>query len=116
MRRAVVSLAAVVLIGLPTPAAGWRSVDRRQLDDATVVEEPCERSGDTSSREDGRRDDAHGAPRHPDLSVERVHRTAPMPATQPYWGTMRPYWNAPEPPGVIHRQPRTPPLRVHEAK
>ena len=55
MRRAVARLAAVVLIGLPTLAgAGWRSADRRQLDD-DAVEAPYEDPGGSPSGETGGR-------------------------------------------------------------
>lgn len=114
MRRAATSVAAAAFASLIVPtlcAAGWRSADRPDRDDATV-EEPCERDepadgawrGDTHDGWQGERHDVY-------RRSERVDSMVP-PATQPYWGTMRPYWNAPEPAGVIHRQPRTAPLKV----
>jgi hypothetical protein len=92
----VVLLAVVALLGAATAASGgWRSADRWSPEDEVEVREPCEEEA---------------APAH-HFRLERrfddVRDLSPPVATQPYWGTMRPYWNAPEPPGVIHRGLRT---------
>lgn len=115
-------VAALALVGAVAPQAdaGWRSADRRALedDDEVVVEEPFR-------EEPFRHDHEHEIPDDPRRMLRRDYRDEPSrqaPAgagtqpywgtTQPYWGTMRPYWNAGEPPGVIHRQPRTAPLKL----
>lgn len=124
MRRFAVSTrgwfaVALVLVGAAASNAdaGWRSADRRALedDDEVVIEEPFEQGNEIP--DDPRR------MLHRDLRDEPL-REAPAGAgtqpywgtTQPYWGTMRPYWNAGEPPGVIHRQPRTAPLKVRRPR
>lgn len=120
MRRAATSVAAAVFASLILPplcTAGWRSADRPDRDDATF-EEPCERDEpvDGAWQGDGRGDwqgERHDGERGGRVyrRNDRVESMVPQ-ATQPYWGTMRPYWNSPEPAGVIHRQPRTAPLKI----
>jgi hypothetical protein len=124
-RFAVVStfgsvVGALALVGAVASIAdaGWRSADRRALedDDEVVIEEPFVHEHEHIP-DDPRR------MLHRDLRDEPL-RQAPAGAgtqpywgtTQPYWGTMRPYWNAGEPPGVIHRQPRTAPLKVRPVR
>lgn len=118
-------VAALVLVGAVASEAdaGWRSADRRALedDDEVVLEQPCEQPCDQPFE--------HEIPDDPRRMLHRDLRNAPLrqaPAgtgtrpywgtMQPYWGTMRPYWNAGEPPGVIHRQPRTAPLKVQRVR
>ncbi len=99
MRRAMLLwVATAVLAATPAPSAGgWRSADRPGMDDA--VDDAGERGvADPQWRQEGR-----GRQRQ---QAERVQ------GTRPYWGTMRPYWNAPEEPGVIHRGARSAPLKV----
>lgn len=104
-------------------AAGWRSADRPGRDEP-VVEEPCERDGTVDPQwQGGERDEwSRGSRDGGEWQGGRVHRhhdhadSMPPQATQPYWGTMRPYWNGPEPPGVIHRQPRTAPLKIQKQR
>lgn len=105
-------------------AAGWRSADRPTRDDP-AVEEPCERDDavDPQWQGDQREESWQGTHDGRESHGGRVHRhhdnqadSMRPQATQPYWGTMRPYWNAPEPPGVIHRQPRTAPLKVQKQR
>ena len=100
--------------------AGWRSADRRALEDDEVVEEPCERDTPCEWQGDGGHGDWHAHDGHDGRRHHQrdhgFHDGAPFVGTQPYWGQMRPYWNAGEPPGVIHRQPRTEPLRVKPAR
>jgi hypothetical protein len=115
MRPRVLLLVAAMLAGLLPlrAAAGWRSADRPRDDRETIG--PCERNcpdePDQEWRDEQQRRHDHG--RH-DGSFESQGGFETMrdghpagPATQPYWGTMHPYWNAPEPPGVIHRGART---------
>jgi hypothetical protein len=141
MRRATPSLAVAVvaLLALPSlSAAGWRSHDRPDGNEQ-AVEEPCQLDHDGGRSGTDARDDAEwnappgqvvepgwqGAPGNVDRQWHgqgRAHHgsrhidTIPSQATQPYWGTMRPYWNSPEPPGVIHRQPRTAPLKTDKRR
>jgi len=110
MMRRVLAIAGVMLVGL-VPArvdAGWRSADRPPSNDEMA--DPCE--GDCAMP-DPQWDGAPGVAVGQDTQhFETMHRSAgdgrvSTPAMPPYWGTMRPYWNAPEPPGVIHRGART---------
>lgn len=109
LARALVTVA-VMLVGLaPVRAvAGWRSADRPPSNDEMV--EPCD--GDCAVP-DPQWDGAPGVAVGQDTQgFETMHGSAgegrlPTPGMPPYWGTMRPYWNAPEPPGVIHRGART---------
>ena len=122
MRRVATSVAAAAFAVALLPAlgiAGWRSADRPARDDE-VTEEPCRRDDavDPAWQSDGQADwQADRPDRRPYRRIDRYgdHADAMRPqATRPYWGTMRPYWNAPEPPGVIHRQPRTAPLKIQK--
>ena len=109
MKRSVVSaVVAAAFLGVVAvdATAGWRSADRRQLEDE-YVDEPDDYEV-YQGHDDGHRDRDH----HRD----DVRRTQPFVGTQPYWGQMRPYWNSGEPPGVIHRQPRTAPLKIPRTK
>lgn len=98
MRPAVLLLCAIALVSAtPSPASsGWRSADRPDDD------------------RHGYAEDAHGqdesdAPHARRGLQTRVGGSGPFvhQGNEPYWGTMRPYWNAPEPPGVIYRGLRT---------
>lgn len=120
------AVGALMLLGAVASdaGAGWRSADRRALEggNEVVVGEP----GDELVVEESFHDEIPDDPRRMlrrDLRDEPF-RQAPAGAgtrpywgtMQPYWGTMRPYWNAGEPPGVIHRQPRTAPLKVRRVR
>jgi hypothetical protein len=99
----VVALALVGAVASDA-GAGWRSADRRALEDEELVEEPYD-------------EPAVGPPMlYRDFRDEPVRQAPAGVGTQPYWGTMRPYWNGNEPPGVIHRQPRTAPLKIERAR
>lgn len=122
----LLAVLAVALIGA-TPsltAAGWRSADRRQLDDD--ANRGAYEDGRDGVREDVRDDVNDDIDREPhqrqlphDYGDDMRHghrrdgiRESPaavgsQPATQPYWGTMRPYWNANQPAAVLPRGART---------
>lgn len=116
-RAPTISLIAVVLgaaISSSDAYAGWRSADRRALEDEEMVtEEPYQDEvGD------------HPPMLYRDYRDEPQRQPPAGAATQPYWGTMqpywgatRPYWNAARPPGVI-QQPglRTAPLKVQRTR
>ena len=111
MKRSIVRVflvAAVVACAAVDASAGWRSADRRALEDD--YEEPPEYEVYLDH------DDGHGRYHDGHRDFDRRPDTQPFVGTQPYWGTMRPYWNAGEPPGVIHRQPRTEPLRIPQKR
>ena len=105
-------VAALALVGAVASAAnaGWRSVDRRALeDDEVAVEEPYD----------------HGAPDDPRDMLYRDYRDEPVreapagAATQPYWGTMQPYWGTQQPywgPSRQQRVIRQPGLRTAPLK
>jgi hypothetical protein len=97
-----------------TADAGWRSADRRALedDDEVVIENPFEQPSVHEHEHEHEIPDDPRRMLHRDLRDEPSRQAPAGAGTQPYWGTMRPYWNAGEPPGVIHRQPRTAPLKV----
>jgi hypothetical protein len=111
MRSRTLALAAgfiaiVAIAATPMPAAAWCSHDRQMdcdPDPDVVVVEP-----DVVIVDPGFDHHSH---RH---FHESQFQT--FPGTQPYWGQMRPYWGPNEPPGVIHRQDRTPGIRIRRAK
>lgn len=77
--------------------AGWRSADRRALqDDEVPVEQPY----------------GHELPEDPRDMLYRDYRDEPVreapagSATQPYWGTMQPYWGTQQPYWQPSQQPR----------
>jgi hypothetical protein len=81
------------------------------MDDQGEVIEPCDRAGGPGCEEPEWGDERHW--RHDDQLIQDGRQLDPMRqappgvGTQPYWGTMQPYWNGSEPPGVIHRGART---------
>jgi len=100
MRALVVTVAVVVML-----AAGPASADRRHFRDEPPVDEHFDQMVEPSDHgipdEQLRQDFDH---HQFDGTMGARQQPAPM---QPYWGTMRPYWNGSEPPGVIHRGART---------
>jgi hypothetical protein len=116
MRRSAATIAStLVLATLPRiVAADWRD---RPVNEP-CVQEPCDRVAPDMQDDGGGAWNGHESdqwvdddPRH-HLSrpIDRQFETRSLQGrtgNQPYWGTMHPYWNAPEPPGVIHRGART---------
>lgn len=115
-------IAALALVGAVLPSsdaiAGWRSADRRALDDEEVpVEEPYDHEAADDPRNMLYRD----------YRDEPAREAPPGAATQPYWGTMQPYWGTQQPywgpsqPPRVIRQPgprviRQPGLRTAPLK
>lgn len=116
MRRAALVLMAGVLFCGPsgTWADGWRSADRPQSNDHVVDEPPPAMDGAPGPHDGGApADQGSGWQWHGQGQTQHQHRRRDtVQGTQPYWGTMHPYWNAPEEPGVIHRGARSAPLKV----
>lgn len=116
MRRSVAAIVTALLVGgapLGAPA-GWRSADRPDPEsppESMTAEPPCDHDCPDQPDDEWRQDrlwrNGHPAREDTRFGDTIQEPTTRQPATQPYWGTMHPYWNAPEPPGVIHRGART---------
>jgi hypothetical protein len=104
MRALLVIVVVTLLAAAPAPAsARFDDVPEESTQDA-VQDEPFDETVRTDRGipdEQLRQDFDH---RQFDGTMGMRQQPAPMP---PYWGNMRPYWNSPEPPGVIHRGART---------
>ncbi len=94
-------VAALACAGAVLPSsdasAGWRSADRRALEDEEVpVEEPYGHEATDDPRDMLYRD----------YRDEPVRQAPADAATQPYWGTMQPYWGTQQPYWGQSQQPR----------